>query len=94
MEEAAATARQLLSLAGRMVSVAAELDRREAWRGGAEHQAWLSRRWRGSATARAWAYVGAKLSDLPRVADWPAPTSATSMHPSGISGILSGENGR
>jgi hypothetical protein len=72
MEEAAATSRQLASLAGRIVLLAAELDRREAWReeGATSVETWLSERCAVSpATARAWAHVGNRLFDLPRLAD-------------------------
>jgi Domain of unknown function (DUF222) len=72
MEEAAATSRRLASLAGRIVLLAAELDRREAWReeGATSLAAWLSERCAVSpATARAWAHVGNRLSDLPALAD-------------------------
>ena len=72
MEEAAATSRQLASLAGRIVLLAAELDRREAWReeGATSLEAWLSERCAvSSATARAWAHVGTRLFDLPKLAD-------------------------
>ncbi len=72
MEEAAATSRQLASLAGRIVLLAAELDRREGWRaeGATSVEAWLAERCNVSAaTARAWAHVGARLFDLPQLAD-------------------------
>lgn len=72
MEETAATARQLASLAGRIVLLAGELDRREAWRdeGATSLEAWLSERCSVSpATARAWAHVGNRLFDLPKMAD-------------------------
>jgi hypothetical protein len=72
MEEAAATSRQLASLAGRIVLLAAELDRREGWRdeGATSLETWLSERCAVSpATARAWAHVGNRLFDLPRLAD-------------------------
>jgi Domain of unknown function (DUF222) len=72
MDETAATARQLASLAGRIVLLAAELDRREGWRteGATSLEAWLAERCRVStATARAWAQVGARLSQLPRLAE-------------------------
>ena len=72
MEEAAATSCQLASLAGRIVLLAAELDRREAWRdeGATSLETWLSERCAVSpATARAWAHVGNRLFDLPRLAD-------------------------
>ncbi|HWD53673.1 MAG TPA: hypothetical protein VG346_01065, partial [Acidimicrobiales bacterium] len=68
MEEAAATSRQLASLAGRIVVLAAELDRRQGWRdeGATRIESWLTERCRVSvATARAWARVGARLFDLP-----------------------------
>ena len=71
MEEAAATSRQLASLAGRIALLAAELDRREAWRedGATSVAAWLAERCAvSSATARAWAHVGDRLSQLPRLA--------------------------
>ncbi len=72
MEEAAATSRQLASLAGRIVLLAAELDRREGWRdeGATSVESWLTERCNVStATARAWAHVGARLFDLPQLAD-------------------------
>jgi hypothetical protein len=72
MEEAAATSRQLASLAGRIVLLAAELDRREAWReeGATSVENWLAERCAVSpATARAWAHVGTRLYDLPQLAD-------------------------
>ncbi len=72
MKEAAATSRQLASLAGRIVLLAAELDRREAWReeGATSLEAWLSERCAvSSATARAWAHVGTRLIDLPKLAE-------------------------
>lgn len=71
MEETAALSRRLASLAGRIVLVAAELDRREAWRdeGATSLEAWLTARCRvSSATARAWAHVGTRLVDLPALA--------------------------
>jgi hypothetical protein len=72
MEEAAATSRQLASLAGRIVLLAAELDRREGWRdeGATSVESWLTERCSVSAaTARAWAHVGTRLFDLPQLAD-------------------------
>ena len=72
MEEAAETSRHLASLAGRIVLLAAELDRREGWRaeGATSLVAWLSERCNVStATARAWSQVGTRLSDLPKLAD-------------------------
>ncbi len=72
LEEAAATSRHLASLAGRIVLLAAELDRREGWRaeGATSLEAWLSERCKVStATARAWSHVGTRLVDLPKLAD-------------------------
>jgi hypothetical protein len=72
MEEAAETSRQLAALAGRIVLLAAELDRREAWRdeGATSVESWLTERCNVStATARAWAHVGTRLFDLPKLAD-------------------------
>ncbi len=72
MEEAAETARALDALAGRIVLVAAELDRQEAWRqeGATSLEAWLAERCHVStATARAWAHVGTRLFDLPKLAE-------------------------
>ncbi|HSZ37547.1 MAG TPA: DUF222 domain-containing protein [Acidimicrobiales bacterium] len=72
MEEAAETSRHLSSLAGRIVLLAAELDRREGWRaeGATSLEAWLSERCNVSAaTARAWSHVGTRLFDLPKLAD-------------------------
>ncbi len=71
MELAAASSCQLAALAGRIVLLAAELDRREGWRaeGATSLQAWLAERCGVSmATARAWAHVGERLFDLPRLA--------------------------
>jgi hypothetical protein len=72
MEEAAATSRQLASLAGRIVLLAAELDRREGWReeGATSLATWLAERCGlSAATARAWAHVGQRLSGLPTLAE-------------------------
>lgn len=72
MEEAAETSRHLASLAGRIVLLAAELDRREGWRaeGATSLESWLSQRCNvATATARAWSHVGTRLFDLPRLAD-------------------------
>jgi hypothetical protein len=72
MEETAATSRQLASLAGRIVLLAAELDRREGWRaeGATSIATWLAERCDVSAaTARAWAHVGGRLFDLPQLAE-------------------------
>ncbi|HEX4174847.1 MAG TPA: DUF222 domain-containing protein, partial [Acidimicrobiales bacterium] len=70
MEEAAETSRHLAALAGRIVLLAAELDRREGWRaeGATSLEAWLSERCNVStATARAWSHVGTRLFDLPKL---------------------------
>jgi Domain of unknown function (DUF222) len=72
MDEAAESARALAALAGRIVLLAAEIDRREAWRsdGATSLEAWLGERCHVSAaTARAWAHVGKRLYDLPRLAE-------------------------
>jgi hypothetical protein len=72
MEEAAETSRTLASLAGRIVLLAAELDRREGWRdeGATSLAAWLTERCAvAPATARAWSHVGSRLFDLPHLAD-------------------------
>jgi hypothetical protein len=72
MEEAAETSRDLASLAGRIVLLAAELDRREGWRaeGATSLESWLSARCNvATATARAWSHVGTRLFDLPKLAD-------------------------
>ena len=70
MDEAAATSRRLAALAGRIVLLAAELDRREAWReeGATSVETWLAERCAVSpSTARAWAHVGTRLSELPQL---------------------------
>jgi hypothetical protein len=72
MDEAAEASRTLASVAGRIVLLAAELDRREGWRdeGATSLAAWLSERCAvAPATARAWAHVGARLFDLPHLAE-------------------------
>jgi hypothetical protein len=72
MEETAEASRQLASLAGRIVLLAAELDRREGWRdeGATSVETWLAERCAVSpATARAWAHVGNRLVDLPALSD-------------------------
>jgi hypothetical protein len=72
MDEAAAASRTLASLAGRIVLLAGELDRREGWRdeGATSVETWLAERCNVSAaTARAWAHVGARLFDLPHLAE-------------------------
>ena len=61
----------MAALAGRVVLLAAELDRREGWRteGATSLEAWLVERCGVSvATARAWAHVGERLFDLPHLA--------------------------
>jgi hypothetical protein len=71
MELAAEASRQLAALAGRVVLLTAELDRREGWRteGATSLEAWLVERCGVSvATARAWAHVGERLFDLPHLA--------------------------
>ena len=71
MERAAESSCQLAALAGRVVLLAAELDRREGWRaeGATSLEAWLVERCGVSAaTARAWAHVGERLFDLPHLA--------------------------
>ncbi len=58
MEEAAETCRRLASLAGRMVQLTGELDRRQGWRdeGATSLKAWIVERCGVSLpTARAWA---------------------------------------
>jgi hypothetical protein len=71
MEEAAETSRHLSSLAGRMVLLAGELDRRQGWRdeGATSLEAWIVERCGVSLpTARAWAHVAERLFDLPHLA--------------------------
>jgi len=71
MELAAESSRQMASLAGRIVLLAAELDRREGWRteGATSLESWIVERCGVSvATARAWAHVGERLFDLPQLA--------------------------
>lgn len=71
MELAAESSRQMASLAGRIVLLAAELDRREGWRaeGATSLESWLVERCGVStATARTWAHVGQRLFDLPHLA--------------------------
>ncbi len=72
MEEAAEASRRLASLAGRIVQLAGELDRRQGWRaeGATSLEAWIVERCGVSlATARAWAHVAKRLFDLPHLAD-------------------------
>ncbi len=71
MEEAAETSRCLASLAGHLVQLAGELDRRQGWRaeGATSLEAWIVERCGVSlATARAWAHVAERLFDLPHLA--------------------------
>ena len=71
MEEAAETSRRLASLAGRIVLLAGELDRRQGWRaeGATSLEAWIVERCGvPSSTARAWAHVAERLFDLPHLA--------------------------
>ena len=71
MEEAAETCRRLASLAGRMVQLTGELDRRQGWRdeGATSLEAWIVERCGVSLpTARAWAHVAERLFDLPHLA--------------------------
>ncbi len=68
---AAETSRQMASLAGRILLLTGELDRREGWRdeGATSVEAWLVERCGISvATARAWAHVAQRLFDLPELA--------------------------
>ncbi len=71
MEEAAETSRRLASLAGRIVLLAGELDRRQGWRaeGATSLETWIVERCGVSLpTARAWAHVAERLFDLPHLA--------------------------
>lgn len=71
MDLAAATCRQMASLAGRILLLTGELDRREGWRdeGATSVEAWLVERCGVSvATARAWTHVARRLFDLPQLA--------------------------
>jgi hypothetical protein len=68
---AAESAHRMASLAGLIVLLAGELDRREGWRdeGATSLEAWLVERLGLSvATARAFAHVGERLFDLPHLA--------------------------
>ncbi len=68
MELAAETSRQMASLAGRLVQLTAELDRRQGWRteGATSLESWMVERCGVSVpTARAMAHVGERLFDLP-----------------------------
>ncbi len=72
MDKAAESARQLASLAGLIVQLTAELDRREGWRteGATSLEAWIVERLGVSVpTARAWAHVGERLSELPHLTE-------------------------
>ena len=71
MEEAAETSRHMAALAGRIVLLAGELDRRQGWRaeGATSLEAWIVERCGVSLpTARAWAHVAERLFDLPHLA--------------------------
>jgi Domain of unknown function (DUF222) len=71
MDRAAETSRQMAALAGRLLLLTGELDRREGWRdeGATSVEAWLVERCGISvATARAWAHVARRLFDLPHLA--------------------------
>jgi hypothetical protein len=71
MDLAAETSCQMASLAGRILLLTGELDRREGWRdeGATSVEAWLVERCGVSAaTARAWAHVAQRLFDLPQLA--------------------------
>ena len=70
MELAAASARHMASLAGLIVQLTAELDRREGWReeGATSVESWMVERLGVSVpTARAFAHVGERLYDLPQL---------------------------
>jgi hypothetical protein len=71
MEVAAETARHMASLAGLIVLLTGELDRREGWRdeGATSLEAWMAERLGlSAATAKAFAHVGERLFDLPHLA--------------------------
>jgi hypothetical protein len=71
MELAAESARRMASLAGLIVLLTGELDRREGWRdeGATSLEAWLVERLGLSvASARAFAHVSERLFDLPQLA--------------------------
>jgi hypothetical protein len=71
MDLAAETTRQMAILAGRILLLTGELDRREGWRdeGATSVETWLVERCGVSvATARAWAHVAQRLFDLPQLA--------------------------
>jgi hypothetical protein len=68
----AQTSRQVAALTGRLVALAGEADRRQAWRseGATSLEAWLVERTGVSVpTARAQAQVAGRLFDLPRLAE-------------------------
>ncbi|HEY6471885.1 MAG TPA: DUF222 domain-containing protein [Acidimicrobiales bacterium] len=70
MELAAASARHMASLAGLIVQLTGELDRREGWReeGATSVESWMVERLGVSLpTARAFAHVGERLYDLPQL---------------------------
>ncbi len=71
MDLAADSSRRLASLAGLIVQLTTELDRREGWRaeGATSLEAWIVERCGVSVpTARAWSHVGKRLFDLPHLA--------------------------
>ena len=70
MDLTAETSRLVAALAGRILLLTGELDRREGWRdeGATSVEAWLVERCGVSvATARAWAHVAQRLFDLPHL---------------------------
>jgi hypothetical protein len=72
MELAAESARAMASSAGLIVQLSGELDRREGWRdeGATSLESWMVERLGVSTpTARAFAHVGERLFDLPRLAE-------------------------
>jgi Domain of unknown function (DUF222)/HNH endonuclease len=71
MELVTETSSRMASLAGLILQLAAELDRREGWRseGATSLENWIVQRCGVSvATARAWAHVAGRLFDLPHLA--------------------------
>jgi hypothetical protein len=72
MEHATASARHMASLAGHIVLLVGELDRREGWRaeGATSLESWMVERFGFSvATARSFARVATRLFDLPQLAE-------------------------
>jgi hypothetical protein len=71
MDEAERLGRTLSAALGSLMSVAGELDRREAWRseGATSMAAWMTNRLGvAEGTARSWSQVAAQLWDLPHLA--------------------------